>query len=67
MLLGPHGSKLEHDGAAQLPLGTRVWYPGVREDGSESQGAGRTLGLKRGRTTLLDSGLRDKGLLGPED
>lgn len=34
MLLGPHGSYLEHDGAAQLPLGTRVWYPGVREDGS---------------------------------
>ena len=32
MLPVPHGSKLEQSGAAQLPLGIRVWYLGGRED-----------------------------------
>lgn len=40
-------------------------HSGVKEDGSDSQGAGGTLGLERGRTTLLHSAVRDKDLVGP--
>ena len=40
-------------------------YSGVNGDGSDSQGAGRTLGLEQGRTSLLHSAVRDKDLLGP--
>lgn len=42
-------------------------YSGVKEDGSDSQGAGRTLGLAEGRATRLHSAVRDKDLLGPSD